>query len=82
MSAVRVVTCDICTLEQPDPSGWFTVRECVVNNWDTVMVESDRERPRGDPEGLQHVCSIGCLSEAVKRTVTKWTRKKKKEIPA
>ena len=79
MSAVRVVTCDICTLEQPDPSGWFTVRDWLMNGQPTVLVEQDRERVRGDPQGLQHVCSMQCLSEAVKRAVTKWTRKKKSE---
>ena len=76
MSAVRVVTCDVCQVEEPNPAGWFTVREGNYNGNPTVMIERDRERMKGDPPGLEHACSLACLSEAMKRAVMQWARKK------
>ena len=80
MSAVRMVTCDVCKAQEANPSGWFTVRQGTYASYPAVFVEGDRERMKGFPAGgLKHACSRECLAEAVKKAVEKWVKPAKQK---
>jgi hypothetical protein len=78
MSLVQTVTCDMCKTVKENPQDWFNLNNKEFYGHPGVIIQRldpDPRKIRYGP-GIQHLCSMQCLLDAVIRGVEVWPNEK------